>query len=80
MCKTCGCHGGNLTQQELKVIGMSCDHCKNAVEKAVRGLPGVLAAQVDLTAGTVRVEYDPAKSSLDDIKQAIVDAGYEVAA
>lgn len=79
MCKTCGCHGGSLARQELTVTGMSCNHCKNVVEKAVRGLPGVLAAEVDLAAGTLRVEYDPVKASLDNIKKTIVDAGYGVA-
>lgn len=78
MCKTCGCHGGNLEKQMLTVEGMSCGHCKNAVEKAVRGLPGVLAAEVDLGAKKLVVEFDGAKSSLADIKNAIEEAGYDV--
>lgn len=78
MCKTCGCHGGNLDKQILTVEGMSCNHCKNAVEKAVLGLPGVLAANVDLGAKTLTVEFDTGKSKLEDIKAAIDEAGYEV--
>lgn len=78
MCKTCGCHGGNLEKQTLTVEGMSCGHCKNAVEKAVRGLPGVMSAEVDLGAKKLVVEFDVAKSSLADIKNAIEEAGYEV--
>ena len=80
MCKSCGCHGGKMEKVVLKVSGMSCGHCKNAVEKAVRGLPGVMAAEVDLEAGTLKLEFDAAKTALAQIKEAVDDAGYEVGA
>lgn len=78
MCKFCGCSSNKLEKQTLTVEGMSCGHCKNAVEKAVRGLPGVMAAEVDLAAKRLAVEYDASKNSLDDIKKAVDDAGYKV--
>ena len=78
MCKTCGCHGAKLEKVALTVEGMSCDHCKNAVEKAVRALPGVLAAEVDLAAKRLQVDFDPTKTSLQDIKAAVDDAGYVI--
>lgn len=79
MCKTCGCHGGKIEKRTLTVEGMTCNHCKMAVEKAVRALPGVMAAEVDLPAKTLKIDYDPAKSSLDDVKRAVDEAGYKVA-
>lgn len=79
MCKTCGCPAANLKKHILTVEGMSCGHCKSAVEKAVRGLPGVMAAEADLEAKTLQVEFDPAKSSLAAIKEAVEDAGYTIA-
>ena len=36
----------------LKVEGMSCNHCKEAVEGALKKLPGVKSAVVDLGAKT----------------------------
>lgn len=78
MCQVCNCQGGKLEKKVLTVEGMTCGHCKNAVEKAVRGLPGVMAAEVDLGAKSLTVEYDAAKSTLDDIKKAVDDAGYTV--
>jgi copper ion binding protein len=78
MCKNCGCHGGKMEQQVLTVEGMTCNHCKNAVEKAVRGLPGVMTAEVDLAAKSLKVEYDAAQSTINDIKKAVDDAGYKV--
>lgn len=78
MCKNCGCHGGKPEKHILTVTGMTCGHCKAAVEKAVRALPGVLAAEVDLDAKTLTVDMDGAKSSLDDVKRAVDEAGYKV--
>ncbi len=58
------------------VTGMSCDHCRVAVETEVGAVPGVTGVAVDLAAGTVRVEGDA-----DDrlVRDAIAEAGYEVA-
>jgi copper chaperone len=60
------------------VDGMSCGHCKAAVEKALKGLGGVQAAEADLAAKTVTVTYDANKASRDALVAAITDAGYEV--
>lgn len=60
----------------LKVEGMSCGHCASSVEKAVSGVGA--AAKVDLAGNTVAVEYDENKVTLDAIKEAIEDQGYDV--
>jgi len=60
------------------VDGMSCEHCKTAVEKALKGLNGVQAAEVDLAAKTAQVIYDANKANRDTLAGAITDAGYEV--
>jgi copper chaperone len=62
----------------LKVNGMSCQHCVNAVTKAVGALPGVSNVSVDLKGKTVTVEHDLASAPLDKIKHEIEDQGYEV--
>lgn len=64
----------------LSVEGMSCDHCKRAVEKALSKVPGVSAAQVDLAAKTASVDYDPAVAKRDYLVKAVEDAGYSVPA
>jgi copper chaperone len=60
----------------LKVEGMSCGHCVNAVENALKqaGAKG----SVDLASGMVTVEYDESKVTLEQLKQAIEDQGYDV--
>jgi copper chaperone len=60
----------------LKVEGMSCGHCVNSVEGAVKNLGA--SGKVDLGASSVTVEFDDAKLSLDSIKEAIEEQGYDV--
>lgn len=67
-----------MEQAKLKVLGMSCGHCKNAVEKAVAALPGVASVTVNLGEKEVEVEFDPGVVGIDAIKDVIDDAGYEV--
>ncbi len=59
---------------EIKVGGMSCQHCVNAVDKAVRAVAGVTDAAVDLTGGSVKVtgSFDRAA-----VVAAIKAEGYE---
>ncbi len=60
-----------------QVKGMSCHHCKNAVESAVKAIEGVTEATVDLEKGQVTVAM-VAPVSLDAISAAVDDAGYEL--
>jgi len=62
----------------LNVEGMSCSHCVNAVTKAVTALEGVSGVNVDLEGKTVTVDYDAEQVSLESIKEAIEDEGYDV--
>ncbi|MDT3700089.1 MAG: cation transporter [Thermincola sp.] len=62
----------------LSVEGMSCNHCKMAVEKALKTLDGVQDAAVDLAAKTVSVDYNSSVVNGDSLKKTIIDAGYEV--
>jgi copper chaperone len=62
----------------INVEGMSCSHCENAVKKAVGSLEGVEKVTVSLEGKTATVDYDASKVSLDAIKEAIEDQGYDV--
>ena len=62
----------------LKVNGMTCGHCEAAVAGALDKLAGVEKAKADLKKGVAAVIYDPETTSLEDMKAAIVEAGYEI--
>ncbi|OPG95162.1 copper resistance protein CopZ [Chryseobacterium mucoviscidosis] len=60
----------------LSVKGMSCGHCVNSIEGALKSL-GV-QGDVNLENGTVTVVYDENKLTLERIKETIEEQGYEV--
>ncbi|WP_281657915.1 copper chaperone CopZ [Halobacillus sp. Cin3] len=61
----------------LQVEGMTCDHCKKAVEGALTGLSGVKQADVNLESGKVRVSHNDTVSN-EALKEAVEDQGYDV--
>lgn len=63
----------------LDVKGMTCGHCKMSVVGALGNLEGISSVEVDLNAGKVEVTYDESKVSLDNMKEAVEDEGYDVA-
>ena len=60
----------------LNITGMSCGHCKSAVENALRRQSGVRTAEVDLERGTAQVEYDSAAVTLAQLTDAVAEEGY----
>lgn len=58
---------------DLKITGMTCAHCAQAVSKALQGVPGVDKAEVDLVAGAARVHGQADAATLID---AVREAGY----
>ncbi|KKM11286.1 hypothetical protein SY88_09470 [Clostridiales bacterium PH28_bin88] len=62
----------------INVEGMTCNHCKMSVEKALTNLAGVNKAEVNLAAKNVTVTFEPGKVDITAMKNAITRAGYEV--
>ncbi len=66
-----------MTQETIKVEGMSCGHCVMRVKKAIEAVEGVRKAEVDLPNKQAVVEYEEGKANLEKVKAAIREAGYE---
>ena len=64
--------------KQLKVAGMSCQHCQRAVQDSLLALKGVNRAEANLNQGMVTVEYDEAQVNLAAMKKNIEEAGYQV--
>ena len=62
----------------LKVNGMSCQHCVNAVNDAVTKLVGVKQVKVDLKEKLVEVEYNEEITNKLLIVECIEEQGFEV--
>lgn len=61
----------------ISIGGMTCAACAKAVERAIKRLPGIDEASVNLATEKARVVYNPAEVRLSEIKQAIIKAGYK---
>ncbi|UTH14124.1 copper chaperone CopZ [Macrococcus equipercicus] len=67
-----------MANQTLNVRGMTCEHCRSAVEESVSAVEGVNDVTVNLESGEVAVGFDDTKAAVEDIKDAIEEQGYEV--
>lgn len=63
-------------KKNFDVTGMTCSACSNRVEKAVSHVPGVEDVNVNLLKNSMTVDYDETKTGLEQIIQAVTDAGY----
>jgi len=62
----------------LPIGGMTCASCVSHVEGALKGLEGVLSANVNLATEKATVEYLSGVVGLGDFKRAVAGVGYEV--
>lgn len=65
-------------KQEVKINGMHCAGCTNAVEKALEKVEGVKNVNVQLTTESAFIETDLSEFPRDPVKKAIENAGYEI--
>lgn len=61
----------------IPVSGMTCMGCVGSVKRVLGSLDGVSSADVTLNPAQATVSFDAAKISLQAIKTAISDAGYD---
>lgn len=69
-----------MSEVTIRVDGMSCGGCVRNVTGVLKALPGVLEAEVRLEDAAARVQFDPAQVSVEALRQAITDAGFDAAA
>ena len=65
-----------VARRDLVVTGMTCASCVASVEDALRGVPGVRSADVNLATERARVEVDPARADVTALVRAVERAGY----
>jgi mercuric transport protein len=60
----------------LDVKNVTCPACRLTIEKALDEVPGITAEHVDTEAATVKVTFDPARTSESAVAKAITNAGF----
>jgi copper chaperone len=70
----------NITMQTelLKVTGMTCGGCISNVTHALKAIGGVGDVNVSLSKGEATVQYDERLTSPEQLKSAVMGAGYGV--
>jgi mercuric ion transport protein len=66
-----------LSTVELKVEGMTCSGCAVSVRNALLEIPGVASASVELETGRASVQFDPTKTSTQQLLEAVNKTGYK---
>ncbi len=69
-----------MTTQTYRVAGMTCDHCVAAIDEEMRKVAGVRDVVIELAPGdvtTVTITSD-APLPLDDVREAVDEAGYDL--
>jgi len=62
----------------LRIEGMHCHRCEQAIQRALKANPGVSEAEVDFASGQASVLYDPAQVKVRQLVDAVTQAGYRV--
>ncbi|MDI3338492.1 heavy metal translocating P-type ATPase [Defluviimonas aestuarii] len=63
-------------ETRLEVEGMTCASCVGRVERALKAVPGVTSAEVNLATGSARVEYLSGTTTAEALAAAATAAGY----
>ncbi len=70
-----------MAQTDIRVHGMTCEHCVNAVTEELKEVPGVREVDIDLVSGgdsPVHIVSD-GEVSAQAISDAVDEAGYSIA-
>lgn len=66
-----------MSEVTIRVEGMSCGGCVKNVTGVLKGLAGVEDAQVSLEQCCATVRFDPAQISVEALRAAVEDAGFD---
>jgi len=69
---------GNSSKTVLKIGGMTCAGCVNVIQNKLADIDGVEKCEVNLGSEKAVLEYDPKKTTLLKLEDAIKNAGYQV--
>lgn len=64
--------------QTFPVTGLGCAGCAARVNRILGSQPGVTSANVNFASSTAQIEYDTEKCSLEDLRAAVQEGGYDI--
>lgn len=67
-----------MRTDKFKVLNLGCSACVAHTEEAIKGVDGVSNVAVNLEKGEATVTYDSSKTSPEQLKSAVQEAGYDL--
>lgn len=67
-----------MLQATIQIEGMTCGGCVNSVTNALKQVQGVNNVNVSLADKQAVIDFDDSQTTIDTLKEAIEDAGYDV--
>lgn len=67
----------DIREITVPIGGMTCSTCANTIDKAIKKLDGVREVNVNFATERAIVKYDPNKTRISQIKDAISKSGYK---
>jgi len=61
----------------IKIEGMHCHRCQQAIKKALQANPGVHEVEVDFLSGQASILYDPNQVNVRQMMDSVAEAGYQ---
>jgi copper chaperone len=65
-----------MTSRTVRVPNISCGHCVRTIEREVGEVDGVASVSADAGSREVRVEWDEARASWEDIRRVLEEIHY----
>jgi len=62
----------------LNINGMTCMGCVTSIKKVLEEIAGVSDSDISLKKKQAKIQYDPEKTNINKLKEAIVGAGFEI--
>lgn len=69
-----------MEEVTIQVQGMTCGGCVSNVNAVLQALPGVEQAQASLPQSNATVRFDPAQVSVEQLRAAVEEAGFDAPA
>ncbi len=66
-----------MKEIKLNIAGMHCEGCSTRLQKVLNNQDGVSEAKVSLEAKEAVIKFDESQISIDELKEAVEDAGFE---
>ncbi len=68
---------GKNEKATIRIKGMFCPHCEERIVSALKGISGVESAEASYRRGEATVIFDPDRTSISKLCEAVVSEGYE---